>query len=104
MVGIIEPNYLVVNTNNPGGVTPLIRDRVRALDTDVPMYAVNTMSEVISKRLDSQRLINLLLTAFSAIALLLAAIGTYGVMSVSVSSRTAEFAIRGALGAQPAVF
>jgi putative ABC transport system permease protein len=93
--------YLVVNTNNPAAIVSTIRDRVRALDPDVPVYAVNTLSEVISKRLDSQRLINLLLTTFSAIALLLAAIGTYGVMSVFVNSREPEFAIRLALGAQP---
>ena len=47
------------------------------------------------------RLINFLLSVFSAIALLLAAIGTYGVMSVSVNSRAPEFAIRQALGAEP---
>lgn len=93
--------YLVVNSDNPGGVTPLIRERLRALDPDVPMYSVKTMNELITGRLDSQRLINLLLTVFGSIALLLAAIGTYGVMSVYVSSRSAEFAIRGALGASP---
>lgn len=93
--------YLVVNTDNPSGLTPVIRDRVRALDPDVPVYSVSTMSENIMKRLGSLRFINFLLTTFSMIALLLAAIGTYGVMSVSVSSRAPEFAIRQALGAQP---
>lgn len=93
--------YLVVNTDNPGTVAPAIRDRLRALDPDVPVYSVSTMTENIWKRLGALRLINFLLTAFSVIALLLAAIGTYGVMSVSVNNRTPEFAIRQALGAEP---
>ncbi len=93
--------YLIVNTNNPAAIVSSIRDRVRTIDPDVPMYAVNTMSEVINKKLEGQRLINLLLTVFSAIALLLATIGVYGVMSVFVNSREPEFAIRLALGAQP---
>jgi len=93
--------FLVVKTDNPNSVAPAIRDRVRALDPDVPVYSISTMSENILKRLGALRLINFLLTAFSVIALLLAAIGTYGVMSVSVNNRTHEFAIRQALGAQP---
>jgi len=93
--------FLVVNSDNPGGLSPAIRDRVRALDPDVPVYAVSTMSENIMKRMGALRLINFLLSAFSVIALLLAAIGTYGVMSISVNSRAPEFAIRLALGAEP---
>ena len=93
--------FLVVNTDNPGGVTPAIRDRLRALDPHTPVYAISTMNENIMKKMGGLRLINFLLSAFSMIALLLAAIGTYGVMSVSVNSRTPEFAIRQALGAQP---
>ncbi len=93
--------FLVVNTDNPGSVAPAIRDRIRALDPDVPVYAVSTMSENIMKRIGALRLINFLLTAFSVIAVLLAAIGTYGVMSLSVNNRTHEFAIRQALGAEP---
>ena len=93
--------FLVVNTDNPSSVAPVLRDRVRALDPDVPVYAVSTMSENILKRLGALRLINSLLTAFSVIALLLAAIGIYGVMSVAVNNRTHEFAIRQALGAEP---
>jgi putative ABC transport system permease protein len=59
------------------------------------------MTDNILKRMGALRLINFLLSVFSAIALLLAAIGTYGVMSVSVNSRAPEFAIRQALGAEP---
>jgi len=93
--------FLVVNTDNPSGLAPVIRGRVQALDPDVPVYSVATMSENIWKQIGALRLINFLLSAFSVIALVLAAIGTYGVMSVSVNSRTPEFAIRQALGAQP---
>ncbi|HEY6804842.1 MAG TPA: ABC transporter permease [Pyrinomonadaceae bacterium] len=93
--------YLVVNTDTPSAIAPVIRGRVQSLDPNVPVYSVATMSENIWKQIGALRLINFLLTAFSAIALLLAAIGTYGVMSISVNNRTSEFAIRQALGAQP---
>jgi putative ABC transport system permease protein len=93
--------FLVVNTPSPESLTGMIRGKIRALDPDVPMYSVSTMADVIVKRLDNQRLISFLLTSFSVMALLLAAIGTYGVMSVYVNTRASEFAIRLALGAQP---
>ncbi|HSE15839.1 MAG TPA: ABC transporter permease [Pyrinomonadaceae bacterium] len=93
--------YLVVKSDAPGGVMPMIRERIRALDPDVPIHNAATLGETINKTVESQRLINVLLSGFSVIALLLAAIGTYGVMSLFVNSRSAEFAIRLALGAQP---
>jgi len=93
--------YLVVKSDTPGGVMPMIRQRIRALDPDVPIHNAVTLSETVNKSVESQRLINVLLTGFSVIALMLAAIGTYGVMSIFVNSRAPEFAIRLALGAQP---
>jgi putative ABC transport system permease protein len=93
--------YLVAKSDAPGGVMPMIRERIRALDPDVPIHNASTLEETINKTVESQRLINVLLSGFSVIALLLAAIGTYGVMSIFVNSRSAEFAIRLALGAQP---
>ena len=93
--------YLVVKSDTPAGVMPMIRQRIRALDPDVPIHNAVTLSETVNKSVESQRLINVLLTGFSVIALLLAAVGTYGVMSIFVNSRSAEFAIRLAVGAQP---
>ena len=93
--------YFVLKSDAPGSVMPRVRETIRGLDPDVPVSNAATLDETINKSVESQRLINVLLTGFSVIALLLAAIGTYGVMSLFVNSRSAEFAIRLALGAQP---
>jgi ABC-type antimicrobial peptide transport system permease subunit len=67
----------------------------------MPLYMMRTMTEIIGQTLTTQRLTNMLLTAFAIIALTLAAVGIYSTMSVYVGSRTKEFGIRLALGAEP---
>ena len=67
----------------------------------MPLYMIRSMTEIIGDTLGTQRLTNTLLTAFAIIALTLAAVGIYSTMSVYVGSRTKEFGIRLALGAQP---
>jgi putative ABC transport system permease protein len=67
------------------------------------LYLVRPMTEIIGQTLSTQRLTNFLLTAFAIIALTLAAVGIYSTMSVYVGSRTKEFGIKLALGAQPGV-
>ena len=96
--------YFVVRTDGPPlGATQTFRAAIKEVDPDMPLYMVRSMTEIIGQTLSTQRLTNILLTAFAIIALTLAAVGIYSTMSVYVGSRTKEFGIRLALGAQPGV-
>jgi putative ABC transport system permease protein len=98
----LQAMHLAVRTTaDPSTVTTAIRAQVRALDANVPVFAVRTMPEIVAQSLNSQRLTNILLGSFAVTALLLAAVGIHGVMSLSVNGSTQEFGIRMALGAQP---
>lgn len=95
---------LVIRTEGPPNSTiGAVRTAVSELDPGIPLYSIRSMNDVIGRTLNSQRLTNLLLTSFSVVALLLAAVGIYGTMSLYVGSRKNEFGIRLALGAQPGV-
>jgi putative ABC transport system permease protein len=92
----------VVRTDGPPlNVVTTFRSAIREVDPDMPLYLVRPMTEIIGQTLSTQRLTNFLLTAFAIIALTLAAVGIYSTMSVYVGSRTKEFGIKLALGAQP---
>jgi predicted permease len=95
--------FVVRTDGPPNAATGTFRAAIRQVDPDMPLYLVRSMTEIISDTLSTQRLTNILLTAFAIIALLLAAVGIYSTMSVYVGSRTKEFGIKLALGAQPSV-
>ena len=84
---------------DPSSIVPEVRAVVRSLDPEVPLSRVRFMEDVVSGSIRPQRFSTVLITLFSSAALLLAAIGVYGVMSYTVGLRTREFAIRIAHGA-----